>query len=105
MQGAPALDPLQLPLDADDALLNKAAVGLDLGFARSAEKAKAAALSLEMGPRAHKAGALISQMGQLHLQGALGGACSVAKNFEDQPGAVDDLAVEGLFEVTLLRRG
>ena len=105
MQGAPALHSLQLPLDADDALLNKAAVGFDLGFARSAEKAEAAALSLEMGPRAHKAGALIGQMRELHLQRALGGARSAAKNFEDQPGAVDDLAVEGLFEVALLRRG
>src|SRR5271165_814379 len=105
MQGAPALHSLQLPLAADDALLNKAAVGFDLGFARSAEKAESAALTFEMGPRTHKAGALIAQMGQLHLQRALGGARPAAKNFEDEPGAVDDLAVEGLFEVTLLRRG
>ena len=104
LQGAPALDFLQLALDAEDALLDKAAIGLDLGFARPAEKAEASALSLEIGPRAHKTGALIGQMSQLHLQRALGGARSAAEYFEDQPGAVDDLAAEGLFEVALLRR-
>ena len=104
MQSAPALDPLELPLNADDPLLNEAAVGFNLAFARSAEKTEAAALSLKMGPRAHEARALIVQMGQLHLQRALGGARSAAEDFEDQPGAVDHLAVERPFKISLLRR-
>ncbi len=105
MQGAPALDGLQIPLDADDALADQAAIGFDLGLAGAAEKAEAAALPLKMGPRANEAGALIFQVGELHLQRALGGAGPLAENLEDQPGAVDDLAAEGLLEIALLRRG
>ena len=104
MQGPPALDPVELPLDANDALANEAPVGLNLAFARSAEKAEAAALSLEMGPRAHEAGALVVQMGELDLQRALGGPGSAAEDFENKPGAVDHLAAERPFKISLLRR-
>lgn len=39
-----------LVLDANDTFADHAAVGLDLGFARSPEKAKTAALAFEMSP-------------------------------------------------------
>ena len=105
LQGAPALDGLQILLDTDDALADQAAIGFDLGLAGAAEKAKSAALPLKMGPRSNQARALIFQVGELHLQRALGCAGPLAENLEDQPGAVDDLAAEGLFKIALLRRG
>ena len=72
LQGAPALDSLELPLDANDALADEATIGLDLGLAGAAEKAEATALPLKVGPRANQAGALIFQVSELDLQRALG---------------------------------
>ena len=44
------LTPLEIELDARDAFADQPAVGFDLGFARAAKKAKAAALALKMRP-------------------------------------------------------
>src|ERR1700735_4200768 len=43
-------------------------------------------------------------MGELHLQGAFRRAGPLPENLKNEPGAVDDLAAEGLLEVALLRR-
>ena len=93
---------LQLALQLDDLVLQHAPVGLDLRFAGTAEKARAAALALEVGPAAHQPPLLVVQMRQFDLQRAFLGAGATAEDFEDQPGAVEHLGVERLFEIALL---
>ncbi len=104
MQPARTPHLLQVALEAHDALADQAPVGLDLGLAGSAQEAEAAALPLEMGPRPHQSAALILQMRELDLQGALPGGRPLAEDVEDQSGAVDHLAVQRALQVALLHR-
>ena len=104
MQGAGALDRVELALQPGDALADQPAVDFELAFAGAAEKAEAAALAFEMGPGAHQPRALIGQRRQFDLQAALMGARPRAEDLEDQPGAVDDLGLPAFFEIALLHR-
>src|SRR3954467_13228734 len=99
MQLARLLHALEFALDFGDALLDHAAVGLDLGLARPAEKAEAAALALQMSPGPHQPALLIGQMRMLDLQRAFTRAGAAAEDFQDQPGAVEHLRAPGLFQV------
>ena len=66
-----------------DALGDQAAVGLQLGLARTAQ-ADAALLTLEMGPAAHQAGRQMRQLRELDLQLALEAARALRKYVQNQ---------------------
>ena len=104
VQAAGPLDGLEVALDPIDALVDAAAVELDLRFARTADEPQSAALALEMRPGADQARALIGQRRQLDLQAAFPALRPGAEDLQDQPGAVDHLALPGALEVALLHR-
>ena len=104
VQAAGAADLLQLALQLDDAVGDQAAVELDLGLAGAAGRAGAAALALQVGPGADQAGFLIVEPRQFDLQPALLRPRAAAEDLENEPGAVDDLAVPFLFQIALLDR-
>jgi hypothetical protein len=104
VQLAGACHRLQLAAQPGDLLLDQPAVDLELGLARAADGAKAAALPLQVGPRPHQAGALVVQPRQLDLQPALVGAGAIGENLQDEAGAVQHLGLPGLLQVALLHR-
>ena len=83
---------------------DQAAVGFDLGFAGAAHETGTAPLALQMGPTSDQAASLVIQGRQFDLQPAFAGPGALAEDFQDQPGAVDDLALPSLFQVALLNR-
>ncbi len=84
VQAAGALDAVELALDLRHALLDQAAVGLDLGLAGSAKKAEAAALALKMGPGADKPGFLIGEMGEFDLKRAFARSRPASENLQNK---------------------
>ena len=104
MQGAGLADMLELLADDVDALAEEPPVGLDLRLARTAEKAEAAALPLEVSPGADQPALLIDEMGELDLQAPFPRPRALAEYFEDQPGAIEHLHVPRRLEIALLHR-
>src|SRR5262245_7759389 len=104
MEAARAAHVLQLFANAVDAFADDAAVGLDLGLARAAEKAEAAALAFEMRPRPDQPALLVDEVGKLDLQAPFPRPRAPAEDLEDESGAVQHLGAPCRFEVALLHR-
>ena len=105
VQRARPLDLLELPPNPRHAIADHPAIGLDLGFARAAKEAEAAALAFEVGPAAHQPAGLIVEMGKLDLQPPLGSRGAFAEDLQDQARPVDDLDARFLLQVLLLNGG
>ena len=105
MQTARPPNLIEIAPDLGHTIADQPAVGLNLRFARTAQKPETAALAFQVGPTAHQSPGLIIEMGEFDLHPPLGGRGTLAKDFEDQPGAVDHLALELFLKVALLHRG
>ncbi len=100
-----AFDVFQFPLEPGDTGGDETAVGFDLGFAGTAHETGAAALAFQVSPASDQPASLVVQRRQFDLQAALPSSGAFAEDFQNQPGAVDDLTLPGLFQVSLLHRG
>ena len=102
MLGADAPYIFQLLLHLADSPVNLAAIGLQLGFARSAGADAAAQLRhLHAAPRQPRQ--QILQLRQLHLQLPFTGARMAGKDIEDQLRAANHPHMHNVFNVSLLR--
>jgi hypothetical protein len=81
----------------------QAAIGLQLGFSRTAQ-ADTALLALQVGPAPHQPCAHVLQLCQFHLQLALVGAGALGEDIQNQAGAIQHPAFELLLEVAFLAR-
>src|SRR5262249_43033863 len=99
-----APDRLQFSLQLDDFVLQDTSVSFDLGFARTSKEPGTAALAFQVGPRTHKAAALVIEMRKLDLQRAFLGARPLAEDLEDKASTVENLGVQHLLEIALLHR-
>ncbi|KAF0114224.1 MAG: Uncharacterized protein FD150_1659 [Rhodobacteraceae bacterium] len=95
---------VQLPLQADDLIVDRPTVALDLGFPRAADKAETAALPFQVGPGADQTGPLIAQRRKLDLQHTFAGPGTVGEDLKDQRGAVQKLDAPSLLQIALLHR-
>ena len=102
MQAARALHLVELAADLGHSVANHPAIGFDLRFARSAEKAEAAALALKVRPASDEPPCLIIKMGEFDLEPTLRGRRAFTENLEDQSGSVDNLGSDLFLEVLLL---
>ena len=92
-----------MSVEHGDALLNAAAIHLELGFAGTA-RPDAAAQAREIRARADEIGLTVPQLRELDLELALTAARVAREHVEDQHGAVHDWNRNDLFQVLALAR-
>ena len=96
---------VEILADLIDPFLDFSAIRLELGFARTAEKAEAAALPFEVGPGPDQTRALIFQTCEFDLHAPLAGARAPPKDFQNYAGTVDDLSFPAALQIALLDWG
>ena len=94
---------VQAAMQVRDAVARQAAVGLDLRLA-GAPGADPATEPLEVGPQAPHPREVVLELGQLHLELALGAVGVVGEDVEDHGRPVDHRHAQTLLEVALLAR-
>ena len=99
-----ALDLGQPRLERFDALVDHAAVKLDLRLARATALAGTAGLALQVAPAPHQARAQVLQPGQLDLQLAFMALRTLGKDLQDQRGAVGHGHPQVALKIALLGR-
>jgi hypothetical protein len=85
------------------ALAEQSPVGLELRLAGTAQ-ADTAFLAFQVGPPANEPRGKMLELSELDLHLTFVAAGALRKDIEDQAGAIDDAAVEMLFEIALLHR-
>jgi hypothetical protein len=95
---------LQIVFDLENPTANPTTIHLQLGLARAAspDPSTEPREGLTM-PR--EAGEEIFELGQFNLELPLFGLGALGEDIEDEARPVDDLALEGLFQIPLLRPG
>ena len=102
MEAAGTAHRIKLAPQAGHPVADHPAIRFDLRFARTAKEAETAALALQVGPAAHQTPRLIIKVREFNLQSTFGRAGAFAKDFQDQPGAVDYFDLELFLKIALL---
>ena len=103
LECAPLFELAQLALEEADAATRDPAVGLELGLARAACP-DAASEALEVLPHAAHARKVVLELGELHLELALGAPRVLGEDVEDELRPVDDARGQCVLEPPLLPR-
>ncbi len=93
----------QLALDERNSLAQLAPVGFELCLTRTAQTDAADRLARKVSPHTRQARHAVFQLRQFHLQAAFVGLRALGEDIENQRRAVDDLDVQLLFQIALLR--
>ena len=104
MKATRADDLVKVAAELCHPIADQASVGLDLRFARTTKEAEATPLPFQMRPAAHEAASLVIEVREFDLESPFCACGALAEDFEDEPGAVDDLRLCFGFEIALLDR-
>ena len=100
---APAINLAQSRFQLADSLADEPAIGLELGFTRSA-KPDSTLLTLEVSPATNQPRRQVPQLREFDLQLALESACALREYIENQTTAIQYPGLKLFFEIAFLAR-